>query len=43
MIKEVTLASSSGIRLKILEDNNFNVKQQIDKLNIDLNMTKRQF
>ena len=27
MIKEVTLASSSGIRLKILEDNNFNVKQ----------------
>ena len=27
MIKEVTLASSSGVRLKILEDNNFNVKQ----------------
>ena len=27
MIKEVTLASSSGIRLKIFEDNNFNVKQ----------------
>jgi len=27
MIKEIILASSSGIRLKILKDNNFNVKQ----------------
>ena len=27
MIKEVILASSSGIRLKILQDNEFKVKQ----------------
>ena len=43
MIKDVILASSSGIRLKILKDNHFNVKQKppgVDEDEIKISLIK---